>query len=423
MRTTKQKIFADSTFAVFRLINLTGGFVWAFFLPARPEGPIPLAWLAVAFVVYNLLLHGLILWRPAWSEALFLWGLTVDLLFVFFLAQYTGGVMSQFFLVFFALIALNALHFGLAVGGSAALAASVLYVISFFEQFNPVHWTHFALHLSLFLSSGLGIGLLSEREKRQRRRVEELNRELEKALQNLRETQDRLINSEKMAAVGQLSTKVAHEIRNPLTSMSLNLELLEDELRESTDGLQGETKTLLSSIRSQIEILTALTEDYLRFSRLPRFNPEPGSLAKALEDIVRFTKAEFDSRKIQVIHEWSQTPPTLLLDSRQIRLAFLNLLRNAWEAMPTGGTLTIRGEPNGSRVHVSVSDSGPGIVERNREKIFTPFFTTKEDGTGLGLTLVRQIAEAHGGNISCHSSPQGTTFTISLPVVPERNET
>ncbi|MBI3015772.1 MAG: hypothetical protein HYY65_12115, partial [Candidatus Tectomicrobia bacterium] len=338
----------------------------------------------------------------------------------------------QFFLVFFVLIALNALHFGLAVGMSAALAASVLYVISFLEQFNPVHWTHFALRLSLFLLSGIGIGLLSEREKRQRRRVEDLNRELEEALRSLRETQDKLINSEKLAAVGQLSTKVAHEIRNPLTSMSLNLELLEDELRESTEGLQGEAQVLLASIRAQIEILTALTEDYLRFSRLPCLNLEPGSLAEVLEEILRFTKAEFDSRRIQVTQEWGEKPPVLLLDARQIRLAFLNLLRNAWEAMPTGGALRIRGEPNRNAqrapgvpgVQVSVSDSGPGISEKVREKIFDPFFTTKKDGTGLGLTLVRQIVEAHGGSVSCDSSPTGgTTFTISFPVASAREQT
>jgi signal transduction histidine kinase len=165
-----------------------------------------------------------------------------------------------------------------------------------------------------------------------------------------------------------------------------------------------------------------LTAEYLQFSRLPESQLSKGNIHRVIEEIVEFWRHELGQKKIEIEchlpNPFSEEATVeLRFDRVQIRRAMLNIIRNAIEAMPKGGTLRIWTEEKGRRVYVHIEDTGIGIPEDEIKKIFDPFFTTKDFGTGLGLAVVQQIVSEHGGEIFCTSKVgQGTTFTIVLPL-------
>jgi signal transduction histidine kinase len=235
--------------------------------------------------------------------------------------------------------------------------------------------------------------------------------------------QSRAVANERLAAIGKMAAHVTHEIRNPLSSIGLNIELLDEEL--ATAGVRGESKNLLSSITREVSRLEQLSEEYLRVARLPSPRMEADNLAELVTDVANFARPEAERAHctLSVTIEKSELP-SALFDEAQLRQALLNLLRNAREAMPDGGAIDLTVGAEGMSVLVSVKDRGTGIPDAVRAKIFDPFFSTKGEGTGLGLAITRQIVEAHGGSLSCTPRPEaeggGTTFTIALPIAPLR---
>jgi len=236
-------------------------------------------------------------------------------------------------------------------------------------------------------------------------------------------TKQALIQSERLATIGRMSALVAHEIRNPLSSIGLNTELLEEELAEREGALDGEPRDILHGIAREVERLTDVTEEYLKFARLPKPRLGPENLRDILEDLLRFVQEEIKEAGIEVRNRLSDRPQPVAADEGQLRQAFLNLLRNSLESMPSGGILTIESRQNDGRVLIDISDTGRGIDDSAIGRIFDPFFSTRDNGTGLGLSLTQQIVNEHGGNISCHSQPgQGTRFTVELPVFSGNDE-
>ncbi len=238
-------------------------------------------------------------------------------------------------------------------------------------------------------------------------------------------TKEALIKSERLAAVGEIATRVTHELRNPLSTIRLNAELLADELEEQGVEADSEAQGTLRDIVSEVERLTSLTEDYLRFARLPDPNPVPGDLNELVEDVVDFQRDELEWNGVEVDMTLDPALPMVRLDEAQMRRALLNLIRNAREAMDNRDVrrLTVRTVARaivegqeGQEVVLEVSDTGSGIKTEALEHIFDPFFSTKTQGTGLGLPLTLQIVEEHDGRLTCTSAPeQGTTFTMRLP--------
>ncbi len=226
-----------------------------------------------------------------------------------------------------------------------------------------------------------------------------------------------LVQAERLAAIGKMAAHVTHEIRNPLSSMGLNIELLEEELAHVPE--RAEARQLVRAIKREIERLAELSEEYLRVAKRPVPHLERDSLADLVREVVEFTKPELVKANVKCQVDVQDPLPSLAFDEGQIRQALLNLIRNAREAMqPAGGTLwlKVRSSGNGAGVDLVVDDDGSGIGDEVREKVFDPFFTTKERGTGLGLAVTRQIVEAHGGTISCEArAPKGTRFFIHLP--------
>jgi PAS domain S-box-containing protein len=227
-----------------------------------------------------------------------------------------------------------------------------------------------------------------------------------------------LVKAERLATIGKMSARVAHEIKNPLSSISLNIELLLDELK-GYDGVgTKEAISLLASIMAEVDRLTGVSEEYLQFARLPKLPLKGRSINDTLSELTRFLREEISGDNIVLTEDYEKDLPLVAVDERQIKQVLLNILKNSFEAMPNGGKLCVRTERghNGT-VDVHITDTGMGINEDMYEKIFDPFCTTKDKGTGLGLSISQQIIQEHGGEIRCQSVlGKGTTFTIQLPV-------
>jgi len=229
--------------------------------------------------------------------------------------------------------------------------------------------------------------------------------------------QQQILQSERLAIIGKMAAKVAHEVRNPLSSVSLNAELLEEEIQSQDSVDIKEAKSLLKSMIREIDRVTLLTDEYLQFSRLPESQPIKGNLNSLLKEMLELLVEEFNQKNIKLTSKGLSKELQVRFDRAQLRRVFLNIIRNAIESMPDQGTLNIWTEQNRETAIIGIQDSGHGIPEDKVNEIFNPFFTTKDFGTGLGLAISQQIIHEHKGKIYCESKiGQGTTFRIELPL-------
>lgn len=228
------------------------------------------------------------------------------------------------------------------------------------------------------------------------------------------------LQAERLAVIGTMSAKLAHEIRNPLSSINMNIDLVRYEIEALTraraeDG--EEARALLKSIHSEVRRIQRVTQDYLKFARIPKPMRDSEVLHELLSERLAFLQSLFDEQKVKLDTKFDPALPPVSVDGEQIWQAVLNIVQNAVEAMPQGGTLTVSTRRDGNFAEVRVADTGKGMIDEQLRQVFKPFFSTKQSGTGLGLPLTQQIIVEHGGQIECKSiAGKGTTFTIRLPI-------
>lgn len=253
------------------------------------------------------------------------------------------------------------------------------------------------------------LGLLAREFNAMARKLAERERQLAEKTQEL-------LRSERLAAVGKLAAQITHEIRNPLSSLSLNAELLQEQLELGAVD-RAEARALLEAMAREVDRLTEVTEQYLRFARMPKPTLETVDLGDAIDELVTFMGPELSRAGVEIKRDDAPGAPRVRADASQLRQVLLNLLRNAREAAGRGGHVRIetRGGAGGMG-EIVVADDGPGIAPELRQRIFEPFFTTKEGGTGLGLALVQQIVLEHAGELRCESETgRGTRMIVALP--------
>lgn len=247
----------------------------------------------------------------------------------------------------------------------------------------------------------------------------------EKMVSGVSRAQQLALSNERLAAIGKMAAHVTHEIRNPLSAMGLNVEMLEEELLREPEALgtrRAEVKSLLAAIAREVQRLEYLSEEYLRVARLPQPRMEAEDVVAAVRDIVEFARRDVERAGCTLELDLAPELPPALFDDAQLRQALLNLLRNAREAMPSGGPIDVRVAAEGMSVVIEVNDRGGGVPEAIRGRVFDPFFSTKGEGTGLGLAITRHIVEAHGGSVTCDPrAGGGTTFRIALPIAPAKS--
>lgn len=235
--------------------------------------------------------------------------------------------------------------------------------------------------------------------------------------EQLKNQQARLLQREQLATVGKMSAQITHELRNPLSSIGLNSELLLEELEQSVQAIDLiASRELLRNITKEVDRLRDITEEYLQFSRLPRPDRTLIRLDLLGQEILEFMSSELDQANVKWRIDADATPRDVNADPNQLRSAIINLIRNAKEAVGPGGHIIVRTRTVGNESRLEVIDDGPGIPADIQSQLFAPFFSTKPNGTGLGLSLVRQIMEAQGGQVTLESTiGQGTTVRLLLP--------
>ncbi|HEX9050917.1 MAG TPA: ATP-binding protein, partial [Anaeromyxobacter sp.] len=225
----------------------------------------------------------------------------------------------------------------------------------------------------------------------------------------------RLAQAERVAAWREVARRLAHEIKNPLTPIAMSVETLRDARERKRDDFGEIFDEGTRAIGEEVRRLKRIVDEFSRFARLPA--PERSPVAP--DELVAAVLALFPEPPsgVAVVREVAPGLPRVLADRDQILQLLLNLVRNALDAMPAGGTLAVTAARAPAGVAFGVADTGPGIAAADLARVFEPYFTTKEGGTGLGLAIAQRIAEEHGGRLEATSEPgRGARFTLTLPV-------
>ncbi|HEU4401525.1 MAG TPA: ATP-binding protein, partial [Candidatus Polarisedimenticolia bacterium] len=243
-------------------------------------------------------------------------------------------------------------------------------------------------------------------------------------LREQRALESRLRHAERASALGKLAAAVAHEIRNPLNLISLSIDHLGHEFRPADAGAAQEYRSIIASVRDELVRLNRMVSDFLSYGRPPRLTPRACRVEEILEEVLSLTVPKARQQRIEIVRRLAPDLPAVQADPEGLRTCFLNVAMNAIQAMPTGGVLEVEAiaAPTSVRagapgVAVSFRDTGGGIATADLERIFEPYFSTREAGVGLGLAITQRILQDHGGEIRVQSTPgTGTTFRVEIPV-------
>jgi len=221
----------------------------------------------------------------------------------------------------------------------------------------------------------------------------------------------------RLAYVGTLAASIAHEVRNPLSSVKINVQMMENRLKDLTDPAQAEYfRGKVQRIKGEVERLEDSVNHFLAFSRPVSARFEPTRVNDVVESVLELLQPQCQAHGVQLVRRYARDLPPVELDARQFVQAVQNLVLNALQALERGGSITVTTEASGEGVAVCVADNGPGIPKEMQSQIFEVFFTTREGGTGLGQNIVSRIVEEHHGKLTLESEPgRGATFRIELP--------
>ncbi len=307
-----------------------------------------------------------------------------------------------------------AVFFGWRGGLVASAVSAVCYLphILLVWHGTPDYAMHQYAEIIIFFLVGMVTGVLADRERSQKRKLEAATEQLTKVYRDLQDSFEQLKRADRLSAIGQLSASLAHEIRNPLASIEGSAEVLRDpaaslELRDE----------LLAIISKETRRLNRLLGNLLDFARprRPEFqhiNPE-----QTVDGVISLVEHTAQQSGIR-LHKQVLTPvPAIESDPEQLKQVILNLTINAIQAMPHGGEIELALWQKDSSVVIAVKDQGGGIASEDLDKIFDPFYTTKDSGTGLGLSVAHQIVAQHRGAITAERNhDRGMTFSVTLPI-------
>jgi two-component system, NtrC family, sensor histidine kinase HydH len=234
-------------------------------------------------------------------------------------------------------------------------------------------------------------------------------------MQEVKALEIEVLHRERLSALGNLAATVAHEIRNPLNAISMGLQRLKVEFQPTDDQEQYSRVTEL--MLGEVHRLNSIVEQFLSLARPLEIKPEALPVQDVLNELATLVESEARQSKVQIRVVAPPTLPPLKADREYLRQTLLNLILNGLQAMPEGGTLTLKANTSNGNCLISITDTGVGIAPENRRRIFEPYFTTKAKGSGLGLAIARRIIEAHGGKITVSGEAgHGCCFQIALPL-------
>lgn len=418
----KEFSIGDISFFILRLATILGGVAWLSLAPLSAVESTNLVKALIAFSAYSVLLYLFILGKMARLATIYIISLVLDLLFVFTLVSLQPDFSNSFFLGYYMLTALHSFYFGVGFGVFVAFISCILYYVNLHELVGQIHWTDFGLRMVFLFPIAIPLGLLSQNLRKKTAEIERLNTELENSLDNLTKIQGKLVEQEKLSALGRFTADVAHEIRNPLTAvggLARRLEkLLPDDSRE---------KNYSNLIIAETGRLESILRDVLTYSEKGENQYKRQDLNKPVAEAAPFFCDTCEDSKIKLVENYAKDLPPVYLHPGHVKQAVGNIMLNAIEAMPDGGTLGIATaremEHDIEWLTVAISDTGEGIPQDSLDYIFEPFHSTKKTGvgTGLGLPIANKIMEEHRGFIRVNSEQgKGSSFKLFFPY---QNET
>jgi len=350
------------------------------------------------------------------------------------LIDHTGevGINSSYYPIYYLPVVTAALYCGpwlTLVWTLFASAAYCSYLYPALQEYEltPEAFGYLALRIMFFFLAAMVVNRFAQQSKHQTQLYRELAERLAETNRRLEQAQAEARRSERLAALGQLSAGLAHEIRNPLGVIRGSAEMLTQKLQGS-DALARE---LAGYISTEVNRLSALVTEFLDFARPLHAEPHPADLIALLDRVLqivagRFAAEQATGKPVRVERHYASGLPSVPLDESLCEQAFLNLVQNAYEAMQDqnedhGGTLRVEVQPatqnDREGVELRLADTGPGVPDELREEIFNPFVTTKKAGVGLGLSIVSKIVDGHHGSIRVEEGPQGgASFIIFFPL-------
>jgi signal transduction histidine kinase len=332
--------------------------------------------------------------------------------------HYLHDIFQRFY---YLPIILAALWFGFRGGLTAAIAVSILYTPHILFQWGGHVAMEMEKYLEIVLYNIVGsiTGLLAGREQERSEELRKTARGLENSYRQLQQQSEHILaveaqlrRAEKLSTLGEMAAVLAHEVRNPLGSIRGTAEILKD------DYPAGSAKHEFIEIQiKETERLNNVVEDFLRMARQQPIEKSSCSIAEELDTIVKLTENQAKTGKVTVIRAFQDGNLFIHADGEKLRQAFLNIMINALQATPEGGTVSVAAVRTQNGCEISFSDTGSGVDSHSLERVYDPFFTTKQDGTGLGLSISRKIVEGHGGTIEIESERgNGTKVVVRLPL-------
>ncbi len=330
----------------------------------------------------------------------------------------TNALASNYYVILLLPVVAAATAYGAAGSLVVSLAAAGAY-LSFLlfvppGRLAPEEIRDFAVRALFFPLVGFFTAQMAAAARAEAKRAHQAALQLNDANRQLRQAEDAVRRADRLAALGQLTAGLAHELRNPLGTIKNSAELL----AKAPPGSET-AKELVGYIVSEVERANLLVTRFLRFAKPAPLHLREASIGDLLDRAVLRFRQGNPSPRVSVFRNDSPDVPPIALDTDMIEQVFLNLLCNAAEASPEGGVVTIKTRPAPEGVEVSFIDRGAGIDPAHREQIFNPFFSTKPDGVGLGLAIVSKIVDQHNGRIMVDSVPgEGSVFRVWLPMRP-----
>lgn len=322
-------------------------------------------------------------------------------------------------------VVIGGLLYGVRGGLILGLCTAVAFIphLSHFDQMGWFFYLSESTEIILYMAAGLVTGFIAGKEKKLREKYQEISEKLERSYKKLHEETEMLIEVEeqlrvnqKLSALGQMSASLAHEIKNPLASIRGTAEIFLDEFPP-----EHPKREFVEILIKEAERLNNTVDEVLHFSRRQQDTtkkiPELEPLLSTITRVATLLENKFFKKRIQLETNIDDSASEYLVDGDKMSQVLINLLLNSFEAVSEGGKISLTVEKRNDRMAIIVADNGPGIPEQDRKKIFTPFYSNREEGTGLGLAISSRIVESYGGRILLDPSAEGgAEFTVEMPM-------